>query len=347
MRLARYMPALALLTALLANGPAVGAPAADLPVMTLQMGYLASDNMQLGEPYHHFVAEVGKLSGGRITIVPHPNASVCADVDCIKDVIQGTLDIGSSSDANFNAVTDVLSSLAMPFIWKSQTAQDSVMDKGLASELSGVLQSKVNLIPLMWLSEGGARSLWYNGKLAKTPADFSGVKIRSTASRSEIATDKAWGADPVVGNPTALYTGLQQGVYQATYLPNQWTAYSKLFEVIKYATMVRASFSYQVAVMRADKFHQLPASVQSVLLKAGDETTKWDRPRAIAADRATVQDARAHGVQVYEPSPDEMKQWMAIAPKVWDQFQTEVPSSFIQDILKRQGCPSTGCMPSK
>lgn len=324
---------------------ASGSGDGSIPKTTLQMGTSAFPKQVIGQAMQKFVEYASKLSDGQVEIKLHHSGSLCSEIECIRAVKDGTLDIGTASDANYGPFTSKLTFVGLPYLWKSQQAQDDVFQGEFGDTLRKEIAEQDDLQVLAFLDNGGFRQLWNNQREARAPENIAGVKLRSTGSEVELAMGVAWGAAPVVMNWGEVYSGLQQGVVKGEIVQPNWIRDYKHSEVLKYATLVNAQIGYQVLSMKTDRWELLTPDVQEILLEAGGKAQEWVAPRDRKDAASALADIQESGVEIYTPTPDELEEWVTKAKPVWDKFSKAVPRSTVEQVLEAQRCPITGCVP--
>lgn len=316
-----------------------------IPKTTLQMGTSAFPNQVIGKAMQKFVQYASDLSNGQVEIKLHHSGSLCSEIECIRSVRDGTLEIGTASDANYGPFTRRLTFVGLPYLWKSQQSQDEVFQGEFGDKLRQEIFEQDDLQILAFFDNGGFRQLWNNVRQARAPKDIAGVKLRSTGSEVELAMGVAWGAAPVVMNWGEVYSGLQQGVVKGEVVQPNWIRDYKHNEVLKHATLVNAQIGYQVLSMTKDRWEMLPSEVQQILLKAGAKAQEWVAPRDREDAASALADIQKRGVEIYQATPAELEQWVTEATTVWKKFSDRVSRSTLDNVLKQQQCPMTGCVP--
>lgn len=126
---------------------------------------------------------------------------------------------------------------------------------------------------------------WYQGKRnlltnvpVKTPADLSGIRMRTPGAPVWMETIRAMGATPTPMGWTEVYTALQQGVIDGAEAQSPAVYGSRLYEVVKYLTRSGHIFLITGLVTSADWFDTLTPDYRKLLraeaLAAGDYASK-------------------------------------------------------------------------
>lgn len=153
---------------------------------------------------------VKEKSGGTINIEVVPNGTLGSETDCLNAITMGALEMAKVSASvlgNFESEWNVVS---VPYVFNDKDHFYKVMDGEIAQELYG-LTEKDGFIGLTWL-ESGARSFYTAKTPIRTPADLSGLKIRTMDSQMAIDMMDALGGSAQVMGYSDIYSGMQTGV---------------------------------------------------------------------------------------------------------------------------------------
>lgn len=154
--------------------------------------------------------EVKEKSGGSINIEVVPNGTLGSETDCLNSITMGALDMAKVSASvlgNFEPEWNVVS---VPYVFNDKDHFYKVMDGEIAQDLYG-LTEKDGFIGLTWL-ESGARSFYTANTPIRTPADLTGLKIRTMDSQMAIDMMKALGGSAQVMGYSDIYSGMQTSV---------------------------------------------------------------------------------------------------------------------------------------
>lgn len=327
--------------ALLAVGaPMAGAqaPAYDGPAMTLTMASGTNQQISRGKQWSHFSELVDKMTGGKVKVKVFYDGSLYGERTAIEAVLNKSIDIGTSANAQYAPFTNAMLWMDMPYVVDDQAGLRKLIDGAPGMEIRKELERKPGLKVLMMNDNGGGRPVLTVSKAIKVPADLKGLKMRSVASPVDQAIWRAWGASPTPIDFAEVYSALQSKVVDG-YAPNWNDSFgSKQVELIKYAADVNYAVGVQVAVMRMDKFNTLPKSLQAILSEAGRQTEIW----GIKVDADEVAEMenifkQKYGVQIYKPTVAEMAEWKKLARSVWKMFPDRVAETKLQELQKASG----------
>lgn len=337
----RLVAAIVAATALLSiPAMAVAAAAAPYDGPSMSLRFATSKNKQLaaGRQWNHFAERVGQMTGGKVKVQVFYDATLFGERTAVEAVLNGSIDIGTSANAQYAPFTDAMLWMDMPYVVDDQAGLRKLLDGAAGAEIRQNMEQKPGVKVLMLIDNGGGRPILTVSKPVRTPADLKGMKVRSLASAVDQAIWKAWGASPTPIDFAEVYSALQSKVVDG-YGPNWSDAVgTKQVEQIKYAADVNFIVGTQAAVMKLDKFNALPKNLQNILLTAGKETEQWGI-KADADEVAQMQSifSKKYGVQIYKPTAAEMEEWKKQVRTVWPQFESRVPVAKLQALQKAAG----------
>ncbi|MBD5655222.1 MAG: TRAP transporter substrate-binding protein, partial [Candidatus Eremiobacteraeota bacterium] len=121
---------------------------------------------------------------------------------------------------------------------------------------------KVNLVPLPSIWNNGFNQVYSGLRPIDFPTDFSGFKIRTSASPIFVATFKALGASPTPINLSETYAALQTKLVDGVTDPLAVVEYEKFYEVQKYASLTNQMWGGYWVVANPDAWNGLSKGVR-------------------------------------------------------------------------------------
>lgn len=304
-------------------------------VMKLATG--AEQHLSAGKGYGKFAELVNERAAGKAKVEVYYAGALGNEVTAVRNMLAGTVELSTISDANLGAFSDALFFMNLPYLFKGTAGLRKVIDEPSIREEINKTLGKNNLRALMHLDNGGPRHFESTKGPIRSPADAKDLKCRTTASPVEVAIFKAFGTIPTPVNWAEVYTALSQGTVDCEGVQFTWVYSTRHYEVIKHATENAYVIGTQNMLVRLDYWNKLPKDVQTVVMQAARDAEVWEAK----VDADYTHEARekiiAAGVKVYTPTPEEMKKWRdAVVPRVWDQFKDKVSPEFIRRVQKIQ-----------
>jgi TRAP-type C4-dicarboxylate transport system substrate-binding protein len=244
-----------------------------------------------------FANDVDRLSGGKLKITVHPNASLFKAPEIKRAVQGGQAQLGEILLVNFQNEWQIFGADGIPFLADSYNeavklwrVQRPMLEKKLAE------QGMVVLYAVPWPPQG-----IYVNKPINSAADLRGVKWRayspSTARIAELV-----GAQPVTVQAAELTQAMATGVVQS-YMSSGSTGFdTKTYEHIKYWYDTQAWLPKNAVIMNKRAFDALDKPTQDAVLKAAADAEVRGLAASKRANGETLDKLRANGMQILPPS---------------------------------------------
>jgi len=280
-----------------------------------------------------------KESNGTVILRPFFSAALFGEVDGIGAAQNGLVDMAVACTCNLTKLTSAFLFADLPYTFKTTESGRKVWSGPVGERIKDVLEKDTNLVALAFApSGGGHRLLLNNKKKAKVPADIAGMKIRTTATPLEQEFWKQAGAVPTPIDISETYSALQQGVVDAEHLQPMWTEMLKHDEVTKHATEIGALLVYRTIVINDKALKKLDASQKEALAKAMAYFEERAYHYNNQGRETSLEAIRKHGVDIYNPTPEELAQWEALGKKFrnTDMVKKAVPADLVEQVLAAQ-----------
>lgn len=303
--------------------------------MVLKLAHGASDKQAIGMAMLKFAELVEKKTNGAAKVETHLNGSLYNERTSLEALVNGAIDFGGASNANWAAFTDTLLFMDLPYAFNDEAGFRKVIDGKVGEEIKKRFE-KDGFKLLMVLNNGSFRHVVNTKKQIRVPSDMKGMKFRTTASPVEIAMFKNWGAITTAIDWAEVYDALSSGVVDGEFVMYTWLDYAKHLEVLKYSTESRAVIGVQTLAMRTERFNKLSADVQKAILEAAKEAQDYGNKKDDELLEVSRQNAIKLGVKIYQPTEDEMKIWRESGRQIWPQFDKKVDKNLLQMVLDAQ-----------
>ncbi|MEY2729085.1 MAG: C4-dicarboxylate-binding periplasmic protein precursor [Pseudomonadota bacterium] len=244
-----------------------------------------------------FAADVDRLSGGKLKITVHANASLFKAPEIKRAVQGGQAQAGEILLVNFQNEWQPFGADGLPFLadsyeegMKLYRAQKPLLEKKLAE------QGMMLLYSVAWPPQG-----IYSKKPLNSAADLKGIKWRAySPSTSRIA--ELVGAQPVTVQAAELSQALATGVVESTMTSGATGVDSKLFEHLKFYYDVQAWLPKNAVIVNRKAFEALDKATQDAVMKAAAdaEVRGWAESRKV--NTSTLEVLRQNGMTVTPPS---------------------------------------------
>jgi len=244
-----------------------------------------------------FANDVDKLSGGKLKITVHPNASLFKAPEIKRAVQGGQAQIGEILLVNFQNEWQIFGADGIPFLADSYDsaeklwrAQKPMLEKKLGE------QGMMVLYAVAWPPQG-----IYTKKPIQSAADMKGLKWRAyspaTARIAELV-----GAQPVTVQAAELSQAMATGVVDS-YMSSGSTGWdSKTYEHIKNWYDTQAWLPKNAVIVNRAAFNALDKPTQDAVMKAAADAERrgWEMSRKTNTE--VLEKLKANGMQIHQPS---------------------------------------------
>ncbi|MGE4485131.1 MAG: TRAP transporter substrate-binding protein [Oscillospiraceae bacterium] len=267
----------------------------------------------------YLAEELPVRTEGRYRLEIYPDGVLASGVD---DVIAGlredTFEMNSLTAGNWASYTDAFSEVNVPFIFESYDQADAALKAGLLDDMYKKAEEDIDGILFMGINSLGFRQLTNNAREVTSPAEVSGLKIRTLSDPIQISAWEALGASVTTMSYSELYTSLQQGVIDGEENPAQNLWNDKLYEVQKYCTITNHLYSVSCQCVSEDFFNGMSAEDQQILTQLIDEAQDVGFERIKELDDGFIKNCQDAGMQVTYLTDEQMQAFKDTMNSVYD-----------------------------
>jgi len=178
----------------------------------LKISSMATAKDPWGQHILRMSEAVEKATNGTIKITPFLGSKLGAELDVIKQVARGRIDMGAFALAGASSMIRELALLGTPFLFDTAKQCDCVLDNHLAKLFDEMFKKKG--LKLIGYNETGTFSMFSKEPII-IPADAKNWKLRINQSKFSILMWQSVGANPVPlpmsEFPAAIQTGMVNG----------------------------------------------------------------------------------------------------------------------------------------
>jgi TRAP-type C4-dicarboxylate transport system substrate-binding protein len=288
---------------------------------------LADQNSEVGwGPVHAlqpWVKKVEEATKNRVKIDVFYAQTLVKGPDIWNAVKTGVADIGWCFHgywADMTPLSDVITLPGLPF----KTAEKGSEVLWKLYEKFPVIQGEYKDVHVFQLWTSHPYFLITTKKQVKTMEDIKGLKIRVVGG-PPTEQMKALGAVPTPMPMPDTYQALDKGVIDGMGAPWEAIHGFRLYEVVKYYTMVPLSAVYFSMSMNKQKWESLPPDIQQAFTSvSGLEAAKfWGRNFFDTAEEGVMERVKAgnHQMVKYVVPPEELERWQKVAGEpLWGEW---------------------------
>ena len=294
----RLVPVLAFAAATVWGGCRADRPAdAPAPEVRLRASLLVSEGHTWYRAFAYFGEQLRERSGGRIALEVYPSEQLAKEIEAIRMIQAGALDMTTTS-ALLSNWTELLTLAEMPFLLDSMAEVDTMLNGPVGARIRRAIVAETGLRPVGYF-QAGPRHLTSN-RPVRTPADVAGLTVRVPSIPAFVTTWEALGAKPTPIAFSEVFTALQQGVVDAQENPLPLTELLAMYEVQRYVNLTSHVFGWTYPVIGEAQFQAMPVDLQAVFLDCAADMQRYER--ALYADNLARVEAklRAEGMEFVE-----------------------------------------------
>ena len=272
------------------------APATGQSVKVLKLGYILSTDSQLGAGGTVFADEIAKRMQGRYRIDQYPNSALGGEVEMLKAVKLGTVDLAFITGAPLPNIMPGIGVFNIPFLFRDLAHAHAVLDGTIGQSYLEKFREG-GLVALAW-GENGMRHITNSKHEIRSPEDLKGLKLRVPQSDVMLAGFKALGSDVRPLAFPQLYGALQSGQFDGQENPIATIQSSKFNQVQKYLSLTGHVYDPAILFMSTEDFDDLAADDKRSFIAAAQLAGDASRQFAAAAEAKGVSELAQTGMQV-------------------------------------------------
>lgn len=276
-----------------------------------------------------------EYSNGEMTLDIYPNSALGGESDMMDAVSMGTQDMVLSSTGpipSFSSATTNWSTLDLPYLFETEEDAYAVFDSEVGQALLAEFEGTGIKAIGFW--ENGFREMTNNSKEVATPADLSGMKIRTMENAVHMATYTALGATPTAMAWGEIFSALQQGTVDGQENPLAIILTAKVYEVQKYVSMIDLFYSPCVLMISEDVYNGFTDEQREAFDKAAEDGKNAERQISQEIKASAREAMEAEGVVFTDVNKDE---WIAAVESVYSDSSLGIDEELLAQIREITG----------
>ena len=241
---------------------------------------------------------------------------------------RGALDFVVTSAINVTPMVPEMAVFSLPYLYSGYDAVDATTD-GAPGERMTEIMAEHGIIVLAW-GENGFREVTNNVHPIKSPDDLKGLKMR-VAGPMYIDVMTALGANPQQMQWTETFSALQQGVVDGQENPiGAVIVPQRVYEVQKYITPWHYSYDPIFLGVSQKKWDSWDADTQAKVQAAATEAMAYQKTITREGTAAGLDKLRAEGMEVYEPTAEELQAFRDATKEPFDKWAAKVGPELVE-----------------
>ena len=289
--------------------PDASAPAPEDNPVELRMSFPNPVGSPTEMFYQYFAEAVHEESGGSVTIITYPAASLIADADAPDALFNKQVELCHATVSNLSPTIKELTPLELPGIFRS--------DRHM--EFAYILHPIINEIcepygiKQVFPAAGGPAGFISKKGFITDPSDLQGMTVR-TSGRWIGEAMRLWGGSPVTMPQGDIPTALERNTVDAVFSGGSTTiAPFRLYELADYVTYTMFQVIYTGMFMTLDSWNSLSPAQQAAFDRAVDRVIPYSEEIVLEFEDAYIQDYLDYGAKFYNLSDEENQKFFDIA----------------------------------
>lgn len=272
---------------------------------------------------------VENASNGAIAVELYIGTQLCSTgEECLQGVSEGAIDIYISTSGGAASIFPFIQVLDLPYLMNDDRVAEGVLTQTAFTQTMRdmAFEASDNTIRLMTIGNtGGWRSFANTERRVQTPADLSGLKLRTVPADLPQELTRALGAAPTPIPWPELFTSLQTGVVEGTANGITDIMNMKFPDAgLTYLTLDNHAYMGAFWWMSEETFQGLSPELRRVVVdgfyQLQQATFASPKRKSIEAYEAFL----AAGGDIYVPTPEEKALFAEAAAPVYDWFTANV-----------------------
>lgn len=246
--------------------------------------------------YLFFANKVKEMTNGKLIVNIYPSSQLGNEREYVEFLQTGQIEFGRAHTAVLGSFIPQFQVFDIPYIFKDKQQMFKAADGELGQSLLKALADKLQIKGLGFFDDG-SRCLYSSRRPIHTPADFKGLKVRTMENQLMIKTFNMLGAAASPLPFGEVYSGLQQGVIDASEGPVQGYWVMKHNEVAKYFSYTDTFISPALPMVGLKWFNAQPKEFQQAIEQAAREMIVMERQLFAEQEKVATEDLKTKGVQ--------------------------------------------------
>ncbi len=296
---------------------------------TLRLSHNTGDTTTWHQGAERFAELLAERTDGALSVRVFPNAQLSGgdQMRQAEMVGRGALDLVVTSAINVTPLVPEMAVFSLPYLYSSYEQVDATTQGAPGQMLSDILLEK-GIVVLAW-GENGFREVTNNTRPIRSPEDMRGLNMR-VAGPMYIDVMNALGANPQQMQWGETMSALQQGVVDgqenpigAVIIPQQ------VYEVQRYLTAWHYSYDPIFLGISQAKWDSYDADMQAVIREAAQDAMAYQREITREGTAQGIEFLRAQGMEVYEPTDEELAAFREATQPAFDQWAERVGAEIV------------------
>ncbi|GJQ62606.1 MAG: C4-dicarboxylate ABC transporter substrate-binding protein [Melioribacteraceae bacterium] len=268
-------------------------------VKKLKIGHGLDQSHPVHQAMLYMAEKVDEKSGGKMQISVYPSQQLGTERECLELLQIGSLAMTKVSSSVLEGFVPDFKVFSLPYIFRDEQHKFNVFEGEVGRDL--LLSPKECRLRGLCFYDAGSRSFYTKDKPVNSPADLTGLKIRTQESATSVKLVNSLGASATPISWGELYTALQQGVVDGAENnpPSFFT--SRHYEVCKFYSLDEHTAVPDLLIISTIVWDELDEQQKQWLQEAAVESYEYQKKLWKESTAASLQAVKEAGVEVIYP----------------------------------------------
>lgn len=291
-----------LVTTLLVGAASYPITATAQEPVQLRISTVASEAEPTVAALRSFGAKVEAATAGKVQVRVFPSGSLFRQGTELTSIQRGQLEMATPLFFEFEQQVPEWGVLGAPYTFRDPDHLFKVMRGDIGKEYYAAVEKQMDIVALDIGYIGTRQVNLRQVKAVRTPADWSGVKLRvQPGGRTAISIGKGLGLTPVPMPVTETYLALNSGTVDATDSPLPVTLATKVSEIIQQVTLTNHLVQPFVLVIGKQAMAKLTADQQAAVRAAAKDAADQLWKQTAGEEESLMKVFESKGIKFVTP----------------------------------------------
>lgn len=286
--------------------------------LELRFGHVGAPGSLYAASAEEFARRANARLGDRATVVVFGASQLGSDEVLLQKLKLGTVDFALPSSI-MSSTFPAFGLFEMPYLVKDREHMARIEEAIFWPTLRPLVAEQGFDIIAVW--ENGYRHVTNSIRPIETPADLSGVKLRTPRGIWRVKMFQAFGANPTPMAFSEVFVALQTGVMDGQENPLPHTVSSKFHEVQPFLSLTAHVYSPAYVTVNAERWSRLAEDVRQILEATARETQAYVYATAQRLETESLQQLADADIAVNEP---DVERFIAASQAIYEEFGESV-----------------------
>ena len=283
--------------------------------------------LDVSHPVHLAMVRMAEIvaeeSGGSVRIDVYPSEQLGTERECVELLQIGSIGMTKVSASVAEAFIPSFKVFSLPYLFRDRDHLFAVLDGEVGWAL--LLDGQESRLRGLCYFDAGSRSFYTRDQRIDSPADLTGLKIRTQESATAMRMVRALGGSATPISWGELYTALQQGVVDGAENNPPSFYLSRHYEVCSYYSLDEHTSVPDVLLMSTRVWEDLDPQVRELVQEAALEAAEYQKVIWAEASDEALAAVEEAGVEIIRPdkgpfveSVQPLTEEYRSQPKIWE-----------------------------